>query len=160
MQKLQLKGSTEENFKKIETVLERVIRRNSSDLISFTPSSLVHTFKEAPDASGNLFKMALFSGKLRKVLFKLTSLVGKDIPEYKIIINSKNEKREFKISSKELSLIHPLDIMVNDEDFIEIYQTNIDKECVITGIFISVLIDFEQNFETRKQIILSELIGE
>ncbi len=155
MAEVKLSGSSVENFRKLEKILPRIMRRMSTKTYGIIPSSVLSHFCKEP-IDGVIFKGVLFKGQIKRVAFSLGAIIGRGIPSYNVTIRKKETSQNFYANTKRLSFIQSVDVNVDDGDLIELTQTP-DPTCVIQDIHISILMNLKQN---SGEIITTELEDE
>lgn len=138
---LTLKGTSEENFKKLEIIIPRMAARMTTKSEKIIPDSMVSFFCYSPDEKGLIFRFCTFSGKVKKLCFTLDEIVGSDKPAYKCKLTHGLESRSILFETKKKSHVQALDFEVSDGDIIEFYQTNENLETIqLKNIHVSILL--------------------
>jgi len=160
-QAFKLSGNEEENFKKLEKVIPRILKRLNTKTIGIIPSSVLHSYTHEVSDEGLIFRCCLFKGKVKKVAFRIMEITGKEKPKYTCIIHSTSESRSFTFETRKKDHIQEINVSVNDGDWIEIFQVfpSDANTCILSDVHISVLFQLEQKDNEVKEIMTKELLS-
>ena len=88
-----LTGNTEAKFKKLETILPRIMKRMNHKTVGIIPSSVLSSFIHEPGIDGLLFRGCMFACDVNSIAFKIMEIKGKKMPTYKCVAHLENETR-------------------------------------------------------------------
>jgi len=151
-----LKGDFPTVKKQLEEILPRIMSRMSTKTYGIIPSSIVSFHKDVVLPNEPIFKCGMFKGKVKKLLFMLDQPEGKLTPEYILKISMDSEERRIKVNTKKLSHIMEVDLDIPEGTILEVIQ--ITEDIVLTNVYITALIVFDQDLGEIKEFITEELI--
>ena len=144
MKNFNLKGTSKQNFKKLEKVLTRVFKRLSTKTYGIIPSSILHAYKDVINEDGLIFRCCLFEGKVKKLSFLIDKIDGKERPKYSCSIHSGNEVKTINFETRKLSHTQEVNIDVKDGDFVVVEQVLSETSSSISNVHVSVLMTLTQ----------------
>ncbi len=156
-QRFKLTGNTEAKFKKLEIVLPRIMSHMSTKTYGIIPASVLQAFAKKPDEDGMLVSGCAFKGRIVKVAFRIKEIIGKETPGYSCVFYRGEETSSFAFKTKKKNYVHNIDILINDGDAFEIFQTN-PKDVQITGINIAVLMELDQKDCKVHEVMTEQLL--
>lgn len=154
----ELNGSAAANFKKLALVIPKIMSKMSTKTIGVIPSSVVAFHKEIAQPGEAILRCGMFKAKVKKLLFMLDPIEGKLVPEYMLRLTMGMEERKIKVNTKKLSHIMEVDIDVPDGAILELVQTV--EGIVLHNVYVTALVCFNQNLNTVKEFVTSELLEE
>lgn len=151
------KGTTDAKFKQLEIILPRIMANMSTKTYGIIPASIITSYVKLATPNEDIFNGAMFAGKVKKVLFKIGMIEGKETPNYIIRLTSKNNQNKFMAETKKLNHIIEVNVDVNDGDILTINQ--LTESVNLHSVYISALIELKQDNNTIKEFVTEELLG-
>ena len=151
-----LNGTVEARFKQLEMILPRIMSHMSTKTYGIIPASIVTNYIKLAYSKDTLFNGAMFAGKIKKILFKLTAFDGDGRPSYLISIKSKNTESKFSFDTKKLNHIMEIDLEINDGDVLTITQEN--SNITLHDVYLSALISLNKGYDEVREFVTEELL--
>lgn len=159
MKSFKLQGSSSENFKKLEQIMPRIIKRLGTKTYGIIPASVLSAFTKSPNEDGMLISGCLFKGRIKKVAFRIQKILGKETPGYSCVFYRGLETSSFAINTKKKNYVQQIDVPVSDGDYFEIFQTN-SEEVQLENINIAILMELEQKDAKICSNLTKQLLNE
>lgn len=154
-ERFKLKGTPEENFKKIEQVIPRLMGKMQQKVSAVVPASVLHVYQETVAPDGLIFSGCVFAGQLNKIAFAIKDLQGDKKVQYRCVVHKLSRKYTYDFSTKKVRGVEQIQAELSDGDFVELWQLN-PEEVVVSGIHISISMFLTQERQV-KQAMIEEL---
>ena len=132
-----IKGDTiEKKFKYLETILPRIFKRLNKYVISVTPPSVIHFFKESLMV-GSLWKFMMISSRLIKISILIENFPEDTEVDLSFSVSNESGSQSVKIKMTDNMLVRNLDLRLSDGDVFELSLENTTAE--ISNIFVTLV---------------------
>lgn len=137
MREFKLKGTPEEQLKKLEKILPRLAKASGSrGVVGVMPPTIINHYCAEPK-NGVIFKGMMFEGKIRKICLGVDFIEGDTMPEYYVSVRRGAETRVIRFATKKASYIGALEFDTKDGDRIEVGLEN--PSVVVKDIYLAVI---------------------
>lgn len=151
-----LNGNTEAKFKQLEIILPRIMSHMSTKTFGVIPASVVTSYKAMVMPGDYIINAAMFAGNVKKVMFKIGMIEGKEKPNYIVRLESETMQKKFMAKTKKLSHVIEIDVDVSDGDIFSIVQ--LEPEVTLHDVYISALVDLKQDNNVIKEFVTEQLL--
>lgn len=151
-----LNGNAEAKFKQIEQVLPRIMSHMSTKTYGVIPASMITSYSAVVKPEEYIFNGAMFAGKVKKLMFKIGMIEGKEKPNYIVQLESANSHQKFMAETKRLNHIIEVNVEINDGDVLSIMQ--ITPEVNLHSVYLSALVEIKQDYNTIKEFVTEQLL--
>lgn len=159
MRELQLKGSMDSKFKQLETVITRIIRTQkvAKTVVERPLSVLSHYLDESP-AEGPLFLCGLFKGRVRKILFSVQEIEGKEAPHYIATIGNETHQQQASVKSRKKKTILDINVDVADGDMLKLEMTTPDVK--LKNVVMTALVEWDKGLVSKTEFDANDIVAE